>query len=202
MTKSAKSTATASALSLAALVMATQSELGYMHATPAEAKSLLDAGYADMNMELPHATDPNAFAIRATDEGIAALSNQSTAPANSIATTPVFSFEIETIDAPTRKRRSTGSVAYPFAQLPEVGADGKVSAFFVPSTEARPEPWKSLQSTVSAATRSFATKTGENAFTKKNGEAGTRSTYAYTRKFTITEGERQGVKGAWVSRVA
>ncbi|MGL5002858.1 MAG: hypothetical protein ACRDAM_07945 [Casimicrobium sp.] len=189
-------------IALATLVAATRSETGFMFATPASVEPLIAFGDAEMNMEVVNPANETEFAVRATAKGLnATMSTENPTPAPAPSTKPVFT--IETIDRPTvRRRGNSGASAYPFDALPAPDTNGKVSAFFIPATASKPEPWKSLQSAVSAATRKYATETGEKSFTKGDGTTGTRKTYDYTRKFAAVEGTREGVKGAWVSRLA
>jgi hypothetical protein len=206
--KNAAAAATASGLTLAMIVSATQSEQGFMFASKEAAAPFLNDNppLAEMNEGVVNPGNATEFAVRATAEGINRMntttdSNAAPVPTQGSTATGKPSFAIETIDAPTSKPRGGGGVnIYPFDDLPAPAADGKVAAFFVPATDSKPKPWESLQSAVSAATRRYATKTGEKAFTKADGSEGTRATYDYTRKFKLSEGERQGVKGAWVSR--
>lgn len=205
MAKSPKNAPATNALTLAMIVIATQSEQGFMYASKDAAAPFVSEGLAEMNEGVANPGNATEFAVRATAEGINRMNTstdtQAPVPSQGSTATGKPSFAIETIDAPTSKPRGGGGVnIYPFDDLPAPGTDGKVAAFFVPATDAKPEPWESLQSAVSAATRRYATKTGEKAFAKADGSQGTRATYDYTRKFKLSEGERQGVKGAWVSR--
>lgn len=211
MAKSPKKSApVVSGLTLAAIVAATQSDTGFLFASQEAAAPFINDGLAEQNTGMANPDNANEFALRATAEGINRMntttdSNVANVPSQGSTATGKPSFEIETIDAPASKPRGGGGVnIYPFDALsaPVTGEDGKVkqAAFFVPATAEKPKPWESLQSAVSAATRRYATKTGEKTFAKADGSQGTRATYDYTRKFKLSEGERQGVKGAWVSR--
>ncbi len=210
MAKSPKNAPVTNALTLAMIVGATQSEMGFMYAGKDAAAPFIAEGVAEINEGVVNPENANEFAVRATAEGINRMntttdSNVAPVPNQGSTATGKPSFAIETIDAPASKPRGGGGVnIYPFDDLaaPTKDEAGKVkqAAFFVPATDAKPKPWESLQSAVSAATRRYATQTGSKTFTKADGSEGTRATYDYTRKFKLTEGERQGVKGAWVSR--
>jgi hypothetical protein len=103
-------------------------------------------------------------AVRATDAGVAAAQSAgaqaAAAPAQAPAEKQEFVIESGIAIPPTQRGGARGDV-YPFGKL-EAG-----QSFVVPATDAKPNPAKSLASTVSAATRRF--KVGEN----------------FTRKFTI-----------------
>lgn len=212
MAKSPKNAAAVAAtgLTLAMIVAATQSEQGFMFASKEAAAPFLNnvPPLAEMNEGVVNPDNATEFAVRATAEGINSMTTTDTnapAPAPAAATPAKPVFAIEMIDAPASKPRGGGGVnIYPFDDLaaPVTGPDGKPkqAAFFVPATASKPKPWESLQSAVSAATRRYATQTGEKTFKKADGSEGKRATYDYTRKFKLSEGERQGVKGAWVSR--
>lgn len=211
MAKSPKNTGTvvASGLTLAMIVAATQSAMGFMYAGKDAAAPFIAEGLAEINEGVVNPDNANEFAVRATAEGINRMNtttDSNTAPVPTQTSAPAKpSFAIETIDAPVSKPRGGGGVnIYPFDDLsaPVTGPDGKPkqAAFFVPATASKPKPWESLQSAVSAATRRYATQTGEKTFKKADGSEGKRATYDYTRKFKLSEGERGGVKGAWVSR--
>lgn len=204
-----KSAAPAStALTLAMIVAATQSEAGFLFASKEAVAPFIAEGLAEQNEGMPNPANGDEFATRATAEGINRMNTstdtQAPVPNQGSTATGKPTFAIETIDAPANKPRGGGGVnIYPFDDLPAptmVDGKPKQAAFFVPATDAKPKPWESLQSAVSAATRRYATKTGEKSFAKADGSTGTRATYDYTRKFKLSEGERQGVKGAWVSR--
>lgn len=206
MAKSPKN-APATGLMLASIVAATQSEQGFLYATKEAAAPFIADGLAEMNEGVPNPANGNEFALRATAEGINKVntSTDSNVNPNPTNTPAKQSFAIETIDMPTNKRRGGGVSIYPFDDLkaPTTDANGKqqAAAFFVPATADKPEPWNSLQSAVSAASRRYAKEVGQSTYTKADGSEGVRKNYEHERKFKLTEGERGGVKGAWVSRV-
>lgn len=187
-----------SKLALAAIVAATKGTTGYLYATEADAKPFIDAGHAEMNKDVINPDNASEFAVRATGEGINAVDNPNGVQPNQIEEESAFAFA--EIDTPERRARGPGTgERYPFSQLP-APVNGKSRAFFVPATEKMPEPAKSLQSAVSAASRRYATKVGESDYTKPDGTPGKRARYEFERKFAVTPGEHNGAKGAWVAR--
>lgn len=213
MAKVPKNTpAAVGAITLAALVAATQSPAGMLFAEPSAVQSLVDNGLAEVNTAMVNPNHGGEFAVRATPKGIemnTTAPNNDT-PASTVAAKPTFLRQM--IDAPPRSNRGgpgSGGL-YPFDELVAPITDpatGKVQndAFFVPATADKPKPWESLSSAVSAATRKYATETGKRPFDKKDGTKGERATYAYTRKFRAVEGKATDSAGkehvgAWVVR--
>jgi hypothetical protein len=192
-------------IALASLVAATQSATGFMFASPEAVKPLIDAGHAEQNTGVINPDNAAEFGTRATAEGIKHhMTNTDNAPAAAASDKPTFVRAV--IDAPikTRAPGGGGSAKYPFddlvAPVKVEGGRDKVDGFFVPVTDDKPEPWKSLQSAVSAASRRYGEKTGEKTFTKKDGTPGKRDVYSYGRKFGLSKGEHEGKPGAWVTR--
>lgn len=90
------------------------------------------------------------------------------------------------------KRTRESAPKYPFADL-EVG-----QGFPVYPTEDMPEPWKSLQSTVSTASKRYATVIGQE--TNENGKV--RNKYDYDRKFAVKRVKAEdGTSYAMVARI-
>lgn len=122
----------------------------------------------------------------------------SSGPAATVAS--VGDFVIATVPLPERKSTGAGrSSSYPFDKL-EVG-----QSFFVQATAAKPNPRKSLASTVSSATRRYATKTDQTRNVKVKGVLRAVPIYTENRKFEVYEGTgdhygKPGVKGAIVAR--
>lgn len=155
-------------------------------------------------------TDPTKIAARATEHGKALVGTGNHTP--SLATFEIMSG----VELPPRKRGGGGAGAptiYPFDKL-EVG-----QGFFVPATDKRPDPAKSLQSSVSAANDRYATETGETkqvsrakrdpadkkkalkgADGKNIMETVTLPVKHYNRKFVIAPFTNNGVEGAFVKR--
>lgn len=194
-------------LALAALVAATRSPLGYTYATINDAKSLVASGDAEQNAGAANPANPKEFATRAS---VAGLAKQDAIDAKAAASaTPTFTF----ITSPALEKPSRGGGRkhkYPFADFPAptTGPDGKVitSKIFVPATEAMPNPAKSLSSTVSQASRDYATVAGEKPGKDRNGKEIMRKTYDFSRKFAIVPGEADDgnggkIKGAYIERV-
>ena len=115
--------------------------------------------------------------------------------------TAASAFQIDTgIAVPKISRGINTEAKYPFDKL-EVG-----HSFFVPATEAMPNPGKSLASTVSSASKRYATEDGTRDMKRKNKETGEMETvqvtkYKYARKFIVRTVEENGVKGARVWRI-
>lgn len=193
---------------LATLVAATRSDAGFMFATKADVAALVKAGHAEQNEGMANPENAKEFATRATAEGITAADNAGgeSAPAEKPADDkPTFQrFSVKATELPKAKRGGGGKTLYPFDDLkaPSDMPEGEVDGFFVPATDAKPKPWESLQSAVSAATRRYATQTGTKAYKKPDGTEGERATYDYTRKFKAVEFKApDGTKGAFVQRL-
>lgn len=194
----------ATALALLASVV-TATNAGNVHMIPAseDAKFLVDNGF--ITVDTGNVNANGEAAASATEKGIKHMTeNSNTGTGNTTAAAPAEKpkFEIKSIPMPAARRSPVGATSiYPFDDLPAPTEDGNVSAFFVPATADRPEPWKTLASTVSSASKRYATKTGEENYTTGNGETKTRGVFDYSRKFRLTAGEENGVKGAYVARV-
>jgi len=110
-------------------------------------------------------------------------------------------FAVESgVPIPAIKRQGAATSIYPFDAL-EVG-----QSFFVPATDEMPNPGKSLASTVSSASKRYATENGTRTINRKNKETGEMEpvevpAYKYDRKFMVRTVEENGVKGARVWRI-
>lgn len=120
-------------------------------ATPAEVKNLLDNGMVETNTEI---TDGDKVAVRATEKGQAEAPAPSTNEGNTNVTdtntapaASAFAL-IEGAVLPEGRAPRSSSV-YPFETM-NVG-----QSFFVPATENKPNPAKSLASTISSANKRF-----------------------------------------------
>lgn len=151
---------------LAVIVAAMSNDAAPFHmATKTEVKNLLNNDLVEVNEEI---VDGDKVAVRATEKGVAeaASATEGTENLTDTATaTPAAStggFEIETgIEKPAGRRARTAST-YPFDDMP-VG-----SSFHIPATANKPDPAKSMASTVSSANKRFSTETGETeSFTRK-----------------------------------
>ena len=101
---------------------------------------LVKKGFVEINEAI---TDSNGgFATRATELGIKEFPLKEESK-------PMFQIENVPVVPVKRKRSGVGSI-YPFDAL-EVG-----QSFFVPASADKPEPWKSMASTIGSAMRRFA----------------------------------------------
>lgn len=131
---------------MGAIAAAMLAEPGYHLATPAEAKELIDGGFAEQN---PNISEGDKLATRLTETGSAEHAKAS-GGTNEGASAPVASaFAIDTDIALPSARGGKGGSVYPFDELPVNGS------FFVPATAERANPAKSLASTVSSATKRY-----------------------------------------------
>ena len=179
-------------IDMAAIVAATNAG-SFVYVAEKDAAKEVKAGLVEINTDMKDAN--GNVAARATAAGIASVNGSASEPG-------AAKFAIVTGPALEKPKRGAGrGNLYPFDQLPAPDANGNTAKFFVPATEKSPEPWKSLSSTVSAASRSFAKITGTKPGKNKNGEEIQRNIYEFDRKFALIEGEQNGVKGAWVERV-
>lgn len=193
-------------LSLAAVVNC--GEPGYIFTFPDEHAELLALGYVQVNPELKDAN--GTIATAATQAGIDFINSQNGEPDASKEVKTMDAFVIETSsEMPVTGNRGGGrSTVYPFDQLPAPvpGADGKLvyANFFVPGTEDKPDPVKSLASTVSSANLRFSSPdpSGKTRVVSRGpNKGGVVPALVYSRKFKITEGEKDGVKGARIWRI-
>jgi len=198
---------------LGEIVEATRAgEPGFVYMTEKSVKILLDAEYVECNTQM---TDGNKVAVRATKSGAdaydAAQAEGANAPDETVTdgtptapnegTRPMNTFNIDNaVPIPAIKRSGAATSIYPFDAL-AVG-----QSFFVPATEDMPNPGKSLASTVSSASKRYATETGTRTINRKNKESGEMEAvevpaYTYERKFMVRTVEENGVKGARVWRI-
>lgn len=164
---------------MAQIAEAMKAEPFYLFLSASASKPLVKKGFAEVNEEIQN--EDFQFATRLTEAGMANLnSNNQEAPKASpaVKVNPMTAFEIKSAPIPVAKRKGGAGrpKKYPFEAL-EVG-----QYFFVPATEKRPDPAKSLGSVVTSANRSFAVETGE---TKANKKGETVPVLAYTRKFVV-----------------
>jgi len=192
----------ASMLVLAAIVTATN-EGGFMYTSVEIHKPLVDAGLVEVNTTLVNET--GEMATRATVKAIAAAQEAAAngtkleeiaAPAP--VEKPTFTLETGVAVPAVAKGGAIRKSAYPFEQM-EAG-----QSFFIAATADRPDPAKSLASTVSGATRKFATeKKDETGATimRTNRKGNSVATLEITKEFTIRGVEENGVKGARIWRL-
>lgn len=127
-------------------------------ATNAEVKNLLDNELVEVNTEI---TDGDKVAVRATEKGMAEApapstnegNNNTVTDTNTATTASASPFAIIEGAVLPAGRAPRASSVYPFETM-NVG-----QSFFVPATEDKPNPAKSLASTVSSANKRF-TKEG------------------------------------------
>lgn len=210
---------------LTALVEATNDEARqFMYMDPAVAAPLVALGYCETrdDMKGPTAEGTEGIAARSTDAGAAALAaapvvaaappaapaspfgakvaapaaSPAAAPAAPAAAATASAFKIvANVPIPAAKRFGKSST-YPFDAL-EVG-----QGFFVPATEARPNPAKSMASTVNSAKARYAVLDGKDAA----GEDKFKNTRDFVLR-NVQDGEGfgpefKGVKGAGIWRTA
>lgn len=160
---------------------------------------LVEAGLVEVNPSITN--EAGEIATRATEKGISAVSknqnHESTAEAGATATaTGKNGFVLEAnVPVPTIKRGGRGGEVYPFDEM-QPG-----HSFFVAADESKPNPAKSLASTVSSATARYAVP-AEDGSTKTNKKGETVPVMVETRKFVVRSVEENGVKGARVWRTA
>lgn len=158
--------------------------------------------------------DNNTIAVRALPAGIEAAKEAAAGSAPAAAkvkrAAPVLSGIVTGIAIPeTKKGGNKGKSIYDFENMPVGGA------FFIAATAETPEPWKSLASTATSATRRYDETVTENGqpvmeTVKIKGKEVTREKKRHTRVFTMREikdgapfGEQfKGVAGAGVFRTA
>lgn len=168
--------AKAPALDMAAIVKATQAGSFVYTSSEAHSKALED-GLVEVNPSM--ANDAGEFATRATQKGIDSMSqNENTGTAAKASAAPKSQFTIEdNVPLAPVVGRGRGGESYPFGQL-EVG-----QSFFVPATDEKPNPAKSLASTVSSATKRYAEVIpGE---TRKDRNGNDVPALKITRKFVV-----------------
>lgn len=142
-------------------------QLGYKMATKKEAKALIDAELVEFNDAM---SDGDKVAFRATPTGVEAA-NGPAPESTQGAVAPEGGFALETGFEPEAVKRLSGKQAvYPFEKM-EIGV-----SFFVPATEARPNPAKSLASTISSANKRY---DGERTFVVRPVETPTKGARVY-----------------------
>lgn len=145
----------------------TQSAAGYAFVPKAEAEKLHKAEPHFVTIDLSVTNKDGLVKVTATKVAIDALSNTASSGNAAAATTTSkevkepMNYEIVTLtELPPILRGGHKADSYPFAELNAFPATG--NAFFVPATEARPNPAKTLASTVASATKRYK---GERVFT-------------------------------------
>jgi len=161
---------------------------------------LIEAGLAEVNPSIVN--EAGEIATRATEKGIATVSKnhnqESTAETGATETVAAGKngFVLEAnVPVPTIKRGGRGGEVYPFDDM----APGH--SFFVPADADKPNPAKSLASTVSSATARYSVP-AEDGSTKTNKKGETVPVMVEVRKFVVRSVEENGIKGARVWRTA
>lgn len=133
----------ANAVLLATIVASmANTETPYHMVTEAEAAKLVKDGLVETNGEI---RDGDKIAARATEKGIALNTTENSGGTTATAPTSAFAIDDGIAMPPSRGGRNRS--VYPFEQL-AVG-----QSFHVPASEAKPNPAKSLASTVSSANK-------------------------------------------------
>jgi len=183
---------------LPAIVAATQSEIGYMFAPLENAEWLNKNGLVEFDVSITN--EAGFIATRATTKGIEKVMSENVQVE---AAAPVASgYVIEDIAVEVVSKRRGGGragVSYPFDAL-QVG-----QSFVVPATEKKPNPVKSMASSITAANARYATPlTNEDGSPKmktitvpRTGEKRDVQATQLVRKFTVVACEG----GARVGRV-
>lgn len=226
--------------SLHAIVAATLSQTGFMYAGVTVYGPLFEAGYVETNKDMVNPDNANEIAVRATQSGIDVVNgvNQTkleevkmsetttTVTETAAPAKPVFVLQdnVAMPEVTATKRGGVGRESvYPFKEM-QVN-----QSFFVAATAEKPEPWKTLQSTVANVEAKFAkvktvqaknedgtprfnadgtpdmvtvTKTVKSREKGKEGQEKTVPVTEKTKTFKIFEVTEGGVKGARIWRTA
>lgn len=172
---------------------------GFLYTSASIHAPLVEAGLVEVNETIVN--EAGEFATRATEKGVSSVSkdqNCEAVEACEIATATVGNkgFALDAgVPLPTIRRGGRGGEVYPFDEM-QVG-----QSFFVPSSESKPNPAKSLASTVSSATARYAVP-AEDGSTKANRKGEAVPVMVEVRKFVVRSVEEDGVSGARVWRIA
>lgn len=144
------------------IVTGTQSPAGYAFVPKAEAEKLQKAEPSFIVLDSSVTNAEGQIKATATATAIAALSTpvaEETSSAAAAAKPEPMQFEVVTLATlPPIMRGGSKSDSYPFDKLAVFPNPG--NAFFVPVSDARPNPAKSLASTVASATKRYAKSDG------------------------------------------
>ena len=179
---------------LSEIVEATNSATGFTYVSEAKAKPLVDRGLIELNTGMKN--DAGHFAARATTAGIEVIMGNNTEAAQSDdATENTTQFELDNDVAIPESTRRTRTAIYPFDSM-EPG-----QSFHVPATAERPNPAKSLASTVSSANKRYAVVIpGETRVDRKGNTVPATRQERRFRVVAVDSGDVRGV-GARVFRV-
>jgi hypothetical protein len=202
---------TAVVVTLAMIVAATLAD-SFLYTNAATHGPMVEAGTVEVNPSMTNPENAAEFATRATPKGIESMNAPTAAPAAKSA----FKLD-DAVALPTIKRGGRQGNIYPFDEM-AVG-----QSFFVAADSDKPDPAKSLASTVSSATARYMVETGDaetvEVKTYQTGEDGkrvkvdgkfvvvsvaneTRPKMAETRKFVVRSVVENSIKGARVWRTA
>ena len=150
------------------IATSTQSTAGFAFVPKDEAEKLVKAEPTFVTLDASVVNGEGQIKAVATTAGIEALAAQSGTTAASQTTTTgtpePMKFERIVLDKlPEINRGGNKSDSYPFAEL-AAPTNGKYDSFLVPATDAKPNPAKSLASTVASATKRYAS-TDKRVFT-------------------------------------
>jgi hypothetical protein len=137
---------------LGVIVVAMANEAAPFHmAKEAELKGLLKAKMVETNAEITNGEGAEkTIATRATEAGLAENAKTPAAPAvNPANVVPIVKADALKLDLSAFTKRARSTATYDFDNM------GVGDSFFINATETRPNPAKSLASTVSAATKKF-----------------------------------------------
>lgn len=175
---------------------------GYEFANGKDQKALLGAGLVEANAAITN--DSGATATRTTDAGNAYVnelyanqSNQTGGQVEQTTAKPSFAI-VADVAIPAVTRTRTAQSLYPFDAL-EVG-----QSFFVPVSEEKPEPAKSLASTVTSANDRYSYEIEGETEVNRKGETVPKK--GFNRRFVVRAVEdgaawgHAGVAGAGVWR--
>lgn len=144
---------------LGEVVKATQAN-SFLYTSVAHHTPMVAQGYVEVNPQISN--DKGELATRATQAGVEAFGGAQQTNAQTSETNPSTGPEgakpsftiVAGVELPTVKRGGRSGTVYPFDSL-QVG-----QSFFVPASNDKPNPAKSLASTVSSATARYAVQSG------------------------------------------
>lgn len=199
---SKKSVAAAALTALLTQIVGFGDAGGYV-AKSDDLNALVNAGHVQTGPD----GENNTIAVRALPAGIEAAKIAAPAPVAAAAgSAPSFVIAANVPLPEANRGGNKGKSIYPFDGM-EIG-----QSFFIPVSSKTPEPWKSLASTATSATRRYDEKVLENGqpvkeTVKVKGKEVTRDKMRHTRVFTMRgpmDGApwgQPGVQGAGVFRV-
>src|SRR5208283_1021121 len=158
------------------IVSDTKKQQGYSLVNSDDVKALVDAGHIEVNHEIQDAS--GKIGARATAKLLESYTTGADATAGDFV--PATTFVLESgIPLPPAAKGGRRDEQYPFSKM---GVD---QSFFVPVTEKYPKPWETFGSTVSSATRRFATQHPTE--THKNRKGIDVPVLVVTKKFTLRQ---------------